>query len=332
MIKEHLLEARSDIFEIIITVGTAVLSIRGSQIGLFEMGSISKLMSKQGITGTCYRADAMLIEVYHDCVGEIEVLLKELRSTRGLGVRSVKVDYCGSTDMEEYDVFYAYSVFHYYRVNSDGDIRIIIGDTSKLKLISMWDAYECSPSGYFDFYGEYSFDLFNGKRAICPEVEAKNYYKRIFKQMRDVAKIMVAVVNISGMNQYKTEARVNSRLVLYLSILDELHKARGTKRLNISQYTFYDEEEKCYTNMRIQYILNDYHNINWKDTEELDDIRLLCKMFDGYSVPYLSRLLFALCFNNSDTDASMVIETYKIEMDKLSLAEIFKEEGTIKER
>lgn len=61
----------------------------------------------------------------------------------------------------------------------------------------------------------------------------------------------------------------------YLSILDELHKAHGTKRLNISQYTFYDEEEKCYTNMRIQYILNDYHNIDWKDTEDLDDIRLL---------------------------------------------------------
>ncbi len=319
MIREHFPIVTNDIIELTITIGYNQLSIGGCQIGIFELSGITKSMCKQGASKACYIADAMLLEVHHDCVGEVEILLKELASKRTLGIYSIAVEHFGSSEVEKYDVYLACKKFCYYRITSTGDIRIIAGDVDKLEKLAVWNNMESSGSLFYDFNSEYMLSFYDGKDAKVPELEAKNYKAIIYDRMRRTAKIMHALLHISGMEQFRRNIMVSERFAMYLSILDEYLRIREQDPIWISRYTYYDEEETSYRNMRIHYVLSSYPHIDWVDAPYQEEMWCVCDFLESRPITELSRILLELSTDNLSGAGGILIKS----MGNMMLARIF---------
>ncbi len=115
--------------------------------------------------------------------------------------------------------------------------------------------------------------------------------------MRNTAKIIHAMLHYSKIKHVDKERLADTRLVLYLSILDEYIILKGEQSLYISPYTFSDENEMRLRNMRVRDILSWYPHMDWQDAPYQDEMMYICHMLDDKRIEHIDRVYYQFCAN-----------------------------------
>ncbi len=296
MLKEIFTTEENFIMELVLQIGYKEICISGNQVGFFELQGLERSMTKLVTARTCYTAEAMCLEIHHECVGEIELLVKELSSKDGSAITTVSVE-CSDDYGIRCNVYGAYLENCHCRVNSYGDLRIILGNSNWFTM----DSFEASPSIYFD-YDDYSK---KGVIAKCSEINAKNYKYLTYKQMRECASIIRAIQMYAGIDTAMEQNYCDERLVLYLSILDEYIKYKEGKHISISKYTFYDEDERRWKNMRIDNLLRWYPNADPTRASYIGEIQFICEKLQYKTKEELAVVRYNLAMSNYDRRAGI---------------------------
>lgn len=295
MITENFPLRDNAIYEIRLSLNWHELVIPADKIGLFQLTGIKKVMSKQVTSETCYKAEGMLLELHADCVGEIEMLVKEYSKQNSIGIGYVYVSHLNARDEEEYIVYEASRKFKYFRVNSQGDLRIILGNPHGWPMV---DTYEASPICFFDV-DEGLGTLPRGVYAEVPELVAKNYKYLVYKRMRRIHSIIEHIQIYAGITSPRLEFFTDPKLVMYLSIFDSYIERKYGNSLYIHQYTYYDDDDCVWRNNRIDFILDCYRNAK-PSTEYEEDIQKVCQELQGKSSDELGMVYFRFCCQNAD--------------------------------
>ena len=303
MIRQHFDFEENTIMELVITVGEYEIVIDGNKVGLFELSGISKLMNKFGTSMTGYKADGLLLELHHDLVGEVELLVKEMSRNSGAGICSIEVIHTDSMASEKYSVYEAFRNYHFYRVNSAGDLRIILGSQSDCLYLRH---FEVSPSCFFDI-NEDSHSACGGMYAALPELKAKNYKGLVYGRMRKIAGIIAAMQKYSDMDTHKARECANAdgagsydMFILYLSIFDKYIQYKYNRQLCISSYTYYDEDLRQWKNDRVTNIMRWYPNIS-PDAEYKDDMQSIHNWLQYKNLTELGMVYYQVCNSSNNS-------------------------------
>ena len=299
MIIESIPMNDNSILELRITLGWHKLCIEGDKIGLFDICNISKCLNKQGTLTAGYTVDGLLLEIHHDCVAEIEMLVKEFNWQNSTGIRSIEVEHTGSMDKEEYYVYEAYRNFHYCRVNSNGDLRIILGKPNEWPMVNH---FEVTPNYLFDD-SMAPDDYSHHRYAKVPELQAKNYKSVVYKRMRKTASIIAAMQLYCDPHTTDEVKVANTRFVYLLSVLDKYIQFQYGKHIGIDQYTYYDEDEGQWRNIRVDNLLRWYPHAE-PSTEYEQEIQFITEWLRDKDTKELGGILFrvSMC-NNEFVDA-----------------------------
>ncbi len=295
MIIESIPMEDNSIVEIRITLGWHKLCIEGDKIGLFDMCNIRKCLNKLGAVTAGYTVDGLLLEIHHDCVAEIEMLLKEFNRQNSTGIHSIEVDHTGSFDAEEYYVYSAYRNFHHCRVNSSGDLRIILGKPNEWPMVNH---FEVTP--YYLFDNSMAPDDYSRLRySKVPELKASDYKRFVYRRMRDTASI-IATMQLYCEPYSDNEIKIaDTRFVYYLSILDKYIQYQFGRHLEIEKYTYYDEDEGQCRNIRVDNLLRWYPHAKPTTAYE-QEIQFIAEWLHDMDIKELGGLHFRVSMCNDD--------------------------------
>ena len=297
MIKDSTVYDENSIMEIVITLGFREISISGDKVGLFVVRGINKCMSKISTVKSCYIADELLLEIHRDAVAEIEMLLKNLNIQQGEVIDSISVECADSLGEEKYYVYDAYKKYRYHRVTSMGDLRIMLGSSDNWPMV---DTFEVSPPYFYD-----ADNRGIGIYATVPEVQARNYKDAVYKRMRRTASIIKAMQKASGI-EAKGEFYTHPRLVLYLSIFDKFIQYKYGEHLCLSPYTYYDECDNQWRNIRVDNLFMWYPKVDDTKADYQEEMQYICILLQSMTIQQLAILLFELSTCDNEEEETFV--------------------------
>ncbi len=297
MIKDGTGFIDNTIIELKITLGFREIIISGDKVGLFIVRGLNKCMSKISTVKSCYIADELLLEIHRDAVAEIEMLLKNLNIQQGEVIDSISVECADSLGEEKYYVYDAYKKYRYHRVTSMGDLRIMLGSSDNWPMV---DTFEVSPPYFFD-YDNRGIGIY----ATVPEVQARNYKDAVYKRMRKTASIIKAMQKASGI-EAKGEFYTHPRLVLYLSIFDKFIQYKYGEHLCLSPYTYYDECDNQWRNIRVDNLFIWYPKVDDTKAVYKEEMQYICLLLQTSTIQQLAIILFELSTSDNEEEETFV--------------------------
>lgn len=251
-----------EILNLTIYDGYRYIEVEGDDIGIFNVRGIKTAVdSINNYDGESRTADEAIIEIHRSKVGEIELLIDSLNE-RDIPIIYMDIKFwCQSL---RYYLSKITRKFISYRVTSKGDLRIYIGTDKGWYLDEI---FETSPDSMYKF-ADYWYDE-TGSVLYKEDEQPYNYEDIIYEREEWAAKVIYASIIVLGNKRIH-----RNRLALSLSVLDLRMRMSMQKCLNICEYTYWDEEDSVYHNIRVDELIRKYKYIDVSDldTDILDTI------------------------------------------------------------